>query len=172
MAATMRNTRTLTLILLVLANSVALTAVALAHEGEDHHDSAYDTAMESYLSIQTALAGDTIKGVADHANTIAKSTKELTADAKADKNTAAAKLLPGIKSASEALAKAKDIEAARAAFGDLSAGMVGYRKLVGGDGPKVAYCPMADKSWLQNGKKITNPYFGSKMLRCGKFVEK
>ncbi|MEA1952286.1 MAG: DUF3347 domain-containing protein, partial [Planctomycetota bacterium] len=35
-----------------------------------------------------------------------------------------------------------------------------------------AYCPMAFENkgaaWLQAGKTIANPYFGHKMLRCGK----
>lgn len=39
------------------------------------------------------------------------------------------------------------------------------------DGLKVAYCPMADKHWLQPGDRIANPYYGASMLRCGGFVE-
>jgi hypothetical protein len=39
----------------------------------------------------------------------------------------------------------------------------------------AAFCPMAfdDKGayWLTSGKEIRNPYFGSKMLKCGKIKE-
>ena len=34
---------------------------------------------------------------------------------------------------------------------------------------KLAYCPMADKPWLQKDKDIKNPYYGSAMLTCGSF---
>lgn len=36
------------------------------------------------------------------------------------------------------------------------------------------YCPMVPKGggdWLQTDQKLVNPYFGSKMLHCGKLVE-
>jgi hypothetical protein len=29
---------------------------------------------------------------------------------------------------------------------------------------------MAKKPWLQDSEEITNPYYGSKMLRCGDIV--
>lgn len=35
----------------------------------------------------------------------------------------------------------------------------------------VQYCPMAKKSWLSNVKAVKNPYYGSKMLTCGKVTE-
>lgn len=35
----------------------------------------------------------------------------------------------------------------------------------------VQYCPMAKKSWLSNNKAIKNPYYGNKMLTCGKVTE-
>lgn len=166
------NRMKLVLLGMVSALMLAGTAVAIAHEGEDHSASPYNEAMENYLAIQTALAGDSIKGIAGNAQEIIEATEALAADHKVAMNKEMAKLLPGITTAATAVTKAKDIKAARAAFGDLSAAMVSYRQLVGGEGPKVAYCPMADKSWLQNGKKITNPYFGLKMLHCGKFVGK
>jgi Cu(I)/Ag(I) efflux system membrane fusion protein len=49
-------------------------------------------------------------------------------------------------------------------------GLRGKRK-----GLVVAHCPMAFKGkgadWLQIGKEILNPYFGSSMLHCGSVVE-
>tara|TARA_R110000868_G_scaffold373368_2_gene637390 strand:+ start:52 stop:594 length:543 start_codon:yes stop_codon:yes gene_type:complete len=39
----------------------------------------------------------------------------------------------------------------------------------------LAYCPMANNNegayWLSNDKEITNPYFGTKMLKCGSVKE-
>jgi hypothetical protein len=37
--------------------------------------------------------------------------------------------------------------------------------------PQKAYCPMAEAGWLQHGERITNPYYGKSMLRCGQFQD-
>ena len=61
------------------------------------------------------------------------------------------------------LGEAKDIAAARTAFGDVSQALADYaQKTKSGFGPdvKLAYCPMADKPWLQKDKDIKNPYYG------------
>ena len=70
---------------------------------------------------------------------------------------------------SEALAKAKDLEAARAAFKSLSASLIQFvqgQKAAAGT-YHVAYCPMANASWLQTGTTIMNPYMGKSMVHCG-----
>jgi hypothetical protein len=115
-------------------------------------------ALDPYLQIQTALAGDSL----DSAKAAAKT---FTAQA--------GKLGPAFQkalSAAEAITAAADIKAARTAFGDLSDAvltMAGDGS--GGAGVRVAYCPMVKKSWLQKGSEIANPYYGSQMLRCGEF---
>ena len=62
----------------------------------------------------------------------------------------------------------------REKFGILSDAIVTYmegNKLNGGDGVKVAYCPMKQKPWMQKGDAIANPYYGDKsdMATCGSF---
>ena len=112
----------------------------------------------SYLEIQAALAADKLDGVAPAARRIA---------------TDAAALAGGdaIVKAARVVESAADVKAARAAFGDLSDAVIAAAK----EDPaamadvKVAYCPMAKKSWLQKGDKISNPYYGSSMLTCGEF---
>jgi hypothetical protein len=75
--------------------------------------------------------------------------------------------------AAQNLAESKDVEVQRTAFvrvtsaveqlmeGALSSGTI-YKQ----------YCPMAfgntGASWLSESKEIYNPYFGDKMLRCGR----
>jgi hypothetical protein len=39
-------------------------------------------------------------------------------------------------------------------------------------GMKVAYCPMAKRSWIQKEDAIRNPYYGKSMLTCGSFTKK
>ncbi len=150
---------------------------ALAHEKE-HSANTFDQMSESYLAIQTSLAGDTLDGIKDNAQIIKGLAAEMGKNfdnhmAGVEKMDGAAcrKLMPALASSAGKLAAAKDIKSARTAFGDLSGAMVEYRNMIPGEKPNVAYCPMVKKNWLQNGKKVSNPYFGSSMLRCGSIVE-
>ncbi|MBI5914611.1 MAG: efflux RND transporter periplasmic adaptor subunit [Bacteroidetes bacterium] len=82
--------------------------------------------------------------------------------------------------AMEALNKlmaSKDIEEARRHFKPLSGQMVALAKAFGpfDSTVYVQHCPMADNNtgadWLSLDKEIRNPYFGDKMLKCGKVTE-
>jgi len=56
----------------------------------------------------------------------------------------------------------------------LSEKMIGYQKELGEGGngqARVFVCDMTQKSWLQNDDEVRNPYFGPKMLRCGRRVQ-
>ncbi|NQT25472.1 efflux RND transporter periplasmic adaptor subunit [candidate division KSB1 bacterium] len=71
-----------------------------------------------------------------------------------------------------------DIEATRAAFNKISAQIIKTEKTFGHSGANTvhrAYCSMAfdntGAEWLQTDSTISNPYFGSKMLRCGEIKE-
>ncbi len=174
------------LITTALLLTVAVSAPAGAAEGGEHNHSShshgesgesFQAMIQDYLFIQTALAGDNINGVPERALSIEKNSLHLTRSfdpvkAGVDKEnvTELKKLLPRLTRAAAELAKTKDLEPTRTAFGNLSEFMIAYSGLVQGETPQVAYCPMAKKSWLQNGKKITNPYYGSSMLRCGSIV--
>jgi hypothetical protein len=114
--------------------------------------------LDPYLKLQTALAADSLPDAQAAARTLVEQ---------------AGRLGPALKIAGVAAGKvagAVDITAARAAFGDLSDAMLALTGgETGGAGVRIAYCPMAKKSWLQKGTEITNPYYGSQMLRCGEF---
>lgn len=75
------------------------------------------------------------------------------------------------------LAAATDIEGARKHFKPLSGQMVALAKAFGpfGETVFVQHCPMADNNtgadWLSLDEQILNPYFGDKMLKCGKVTE-
>ena len=47
--------------------------------------------------------------------------------------------------------------------------MIGYAREVGLGELRLAFCPMARKSWIQEDGFISNPYHGSEMLDCGSF---
>ncbi len=89
----------------------------------------------------------------------------------AEKATALEALVPALISAAEDLAQAGDLAAARDSFWALTEALVTYRELFGNDSLRVAYCPMAEKSWLQPDEEIGNPYYGQSMAGCGGFVD-
>lgn len=71
-----------------------------------------------------------------------------------------------------------DIEEQRSYFKPLSAQMIALAGSVKGFGSTlyIQHCPMADGNkgadWLSLQETIENPYFGDKMLRCGKVIDK
>ena len=116
--------------------------------------------VDPYLQVQAALASDKLEPVAMHAKAMNAVAATLGKDAEALAVTA------------KKLEDAKDIAAARTAFGELSAALVAYaektKSELGAD-VRVAYCPMVNKPWLQKDKEIKNPYYGAAMISCGSF---
>lgn len=114
--------------------------------------------VDAYLTAQTALTNDSVK--------------ELPAAAKAIETSATALGAAGepVIDGAKKLAGAKDLAAARTAFGELSDALVGYAEKSGVTLPAdihIAYCPMANKPWMQKGTAIKNPYYGTEMSTCG-----
>ena len=72
--------------------------------------------------------------------------------------------------------KGKELDEARNKFKSLSQSMVSYFKelhgrVKGAENIYVYYCPMAGASWLQEEEGTRNPYYGTKMLKCGSVKE-
>lgn len=76
-------------------------------------------------------------------------------------------------SAAEEIAQTGDVDAQRESFSDLTAAMEDVLEgaLSSGEIYKQ-YCPMAFEGkgdyWFSNSEDIFNPYFGEKMLKCGR----
>ncbi|MCB1032278.1 MAG: DUF3347 domain-containing protein [Acidobacteria bacterium] len=131
-----------------------------------------------YETVRRALLDDHLDGVAEAASSIGKSASELAEDFSAEAAGVPAEkvgelkpLLASISLASKELAQTEDLGAARKAFWALTEPLMKYRELAGSDDLRVAYCPMAGKSWLQPDGEIGNPYYGQSMATCGAFVE-
>lgn len=112
--------------------------------------------LDSYLAIGDQLANDKVDGVKAPADAIAAEAAKM-----GEKGTALAK-------AAKAMESPADLAAARKAFGPLSEAVIEATKDARGD-VKLAFCPMANASWLQKDATIRNPYYGSGMLTCGEF---
>jgi hypothetical protein len=118
--------------------------------------------VDAYLRIQEALVADRIDTIAVDGRAIVAAAAQLGAVA------------DPIRSAAAPFDAAHDISAARVAFGTLSDRMIAMvRSSKAGADPdlSVAYCPMAQKYWMQQGQAIQNPYYGRAMVDCGRVVK-
>lgn len=82
----------------------------------------------------------------------------------------------GLADAASKISTTDDLEAQRAAFKELTDKII--NNLKSNDTREavfVQYCPMAfdntGANWLSLSKEIRNPYFGDKMLKCGRVEE-
>src|SRR5882672_11845766 len=115
--------------------------------------------VDPYLRIQLALNADSLGDSRNDARSIGAEAAKFGASGAA------------IAAASGEFQKAADLSAARTAFARLGDAIMIYAQESGatiGDEIKVAYCPMAQKYWLQKGEKIQNPYYGKAMSDCGR----
>src|SRR5260221_10053358 len=108
--------------------------------------------LSSYVKISAALAADDLAAAQTAAATVAEH-----AGMSDSNKTIAPK--------ANAVAKAKDIDAARDAFKALSAAVEPLAK--GEKGYVVMNCPMMHADWVQTSKEVKNPYYGKMMLTCG-----
>ena len=82
-----------------------------------------------------------------------------------------------LREATDAVGGAGSLKAQRKAFEGLSAAVAELVRRYGAPGERSVrrfHCPMAFKrgaDWLQEGETTENPYFGSRMFRCGRQVE-
>jgi Cu(I)/Ag(I) efflux system membrane fusion protein len=114
------------------------------------------------MAIQVALAHDTLEGVAAQAKALAQAATALGPSA------------APLAAAATQLATKTDLAEARTAFGNVNETLIAYMKAQGLEPPsgvRIAYCPMADKHWVQKDGAVENPYYGSKMLACGDFTK-
>ncbi len=128
--------------------------------------------LDSYLVISEALAADKTDGIKEAAKKISGIASKLRADKKHAEHAEHIKQFSvKLNTASKMITGTKKIEDIRKAFKDLSEPMAMWVGWAKPEGIHVAHCSMAKGSWLQKGKTISNPYYGSKMLRCGEIKD-
>ena len=174
----------LSLLLTTLALAVATSALGASpaapqQEGAVQEEaSAFEQVLVHYEAARQALTNDSTEGVGGHGEEIGVVLAGLEADWSAERAGVAAEaagtaleLLPELRRAAEALAAADSLDTARDAFYALSKPLVRWRKAATGERPVVAYCAMAERSWLQPDGELGNPYHGRSMPRCGEVVD-
>lgn len=153
--------------ILAVILSIALP-VALQANSDAFKPQFVDTLIDPYLSIQKGLAGDDLPAAKAGAKNYLDAMKATPHKGEAHKEAS------DLSAPAKVIAETSDIKAAREAFLDLSKEVSSLVKHVGmtGDTPLyLAKCPMAFDNkggiWIQSGKTVDNPYYGSMMLRCG-----
>jgi hypothetical protein len=86
------------------------------------------------------------------------------------------KVMKNVTADSKAIAGTSDIKTQRIYFTSLSKKMYDLMKVAKFESPVYyQFCPMANDGkgahWLSKENAIKNPYYGSKMLKCGEVVE-
>jgi type IV secretory pathway protease TraF len=154
---------------------LALLAVTGAHAaprpgGVATFDQGMQAILGEYLSVQDALASDSLEGVAPAARKLAAAAQRLNVKAAGPHAKDFAALPKDLVASASALAAAKDLAAARQVFKELSRPMVQWASLTKPTHVQVVYCSMAEGKWLQTSPGVRNPYYGASMLRCGEVV--
>ena len=128
--------------------------------------------LDLYLALQTALAADDPETTAIESVALERALAELDSGLISDEGVRA------LTEAADAIVRTTDWDARRAAFSDLSNGMIELVRTCGNPGASSLHrmhCPMAldfeGATWLQIGEELRNPYFGAEMLRCGTVEE-
>ncbi|CAH0173795.1 hypothetical protein SRABI27_01084 [Pedobacter sp. Bi27] len=123
--------------------------------------------LQAYYEVKDAL-------ISSNANVAGTKATVLINAIKANEKTNTSKVLRDkILFDAEHIAESKDIEHQRDHFTSLSTDFYALVKAVKlSDKPVYyAYCPMKKSYWLSESEAIKNPYYGSKMLTCGKVAE-
>lgn len=172
----MKTYRHILIFVLTLVATAVLTAPAGATGASDDGSAAFHALLEPYEGARAALAKDRLGTAREHGSDLQRALDQLaeltpeSAGVSAEELPAVRALLPELETAAGELAMASDLEAARDAFYALTKPLVRWRQAAG-EGPKVAYCPMKKRSWLQPGDEIGNPYSGAEMSSCGEVVD-
>jgi mono/diheme cytochrome c family protein len=139
----------------VTAGQAAQTTVAPAS------DMNLTPLIDAYLRMQQALHGDSVAGLGEYARAAAAAAATLGSRGES------------IRLATGAFHSAGDVKAARTAFGQLGDAIMRVAKEVNAplsDDVEVAYCPMAQKYWLQKAATVQNPFYGQAMPQCGRIT--
>jgi Cu(I)/Ag(I) efflux system membrane fusion protein len=132
--------------------------------------------LSGYFKIWRALGSDSLKGIPEARTELLSAldaaAKAPPADLGAGDRDRRARMLAAARKAAAAL-DASALKKARDGFGALSGEL---RKLVEAFPAEasayVVYCDMAKRSWLQDGPKVLNPYYGASMAGCGTVVRR
>jgi Cu(I)/Ag(I) efflux system membrane fusion protein len=149
----------------------ALLPILAGAAGASEFDRAMEPILAEYLKIQEALAADETEGIEVAVGAIEDLAKTLEPGTANGEHVEHYRNIPeNLLAACGKLGGAHDIASIREAFKDLSKPISMWVTMAEPEDMSVMYCSMAKAGWVQRGSEVTNPYYGSEMLRCGEKV--
>lgn len=137
-----------------------------------------DYITEHYLELQRLLASDRTADVALHALGLASASEELARHLRDPDVALSSEVAEAIEKLRTAALKTTgtSIDADRVSFVDLSAAMRTLLDYLRPDEKRwprlfIYHCPMTKGDWVQATDDMANPYYGFKMLKCGKLQD-
>jgi len=109
----------------------------------------------AYIKVSEALANDDLTGAIDASEDLGL-WAECSGEKELDQSVAD-------------LERSRNLTEARIAFREISKEVILLARWI--PGHHVMTCPMAKADWIQIESEVSNPYYGSKMLRCGRIKE-
>jgi len=137
----------------------------------DAQESKATAIVDEYLSIKNALVADNTDGAAEAGGKLVAALDSFDASSFSDtEQTELKDIMVDAKEHAEHIAKSP-MEHQREHFKALSKDVTDMVAITGADQKLYEqFCPMYDKgsAWLSASSEVKNPYYGSKMLTCGK----
>lgn len=134
--------------------------------------------LNNYLELKNALVSDNFSEAKNKISEVENSIDNVEASQfSPEKGTIWSNIQQELQRELDILASAENIDEIRNNFDEFSATMIRMLKLFRPNEAEiyVQHCPMADNDkgahWISASAEIKNPYFGSKMLKCGSVTE-
>lgn len=171
--------KTIKFILLITTISAGMISCSNANSTKADQKTSTDVQVAEKPVFETALFNEVFQSYLIMKDAMVKTDAFATKDAAVifNQKLIAFKAKKQLLSLSQKLATETDMEKQRNLFLNVSIMMIELtktQKLKSG-AAYVAYCPMADNDnggfWLTDENAIRNPYFGDKMMKCGKIKE-
>lgn len=160
------------------------TAQGHDHAGHTHaaqqpstegHPDALTPVFEAYFQLKDALvASDAAKAMAAAQRLDAAIRAVDMGGLAADVHTVWMEVMEPLANTATAISTAKDVEAQRKAFAELTEPMLALVRTRSGPTPiHLDHCPMYEggSDWLSRDKAIRNPFYGAQMMTCGSVKE-
>ncbi|WP_372365442.1 efflux RND transporter periplasmic adaptor subunit [Candidatus Uabimicrobium sp. HlEnr_7] len=132
--------------------------------------------IKAYLSMGNIMAKDKVESLHEYKKTMIRSLAKININKMVKDTKTREKIRPQLVALRQVLMEmhGHDIKQLRRDYFDISNALIAYIKEFGhlySTPLHVVHCPMyrydMGGSWLQDNKRVNNPYFGSEMLRCG-----
>lgn len=155
-------------------NSMEMTST---HMNESIDLSPMEAIFENYFDLKDELVKSDAKSTSEKAKRLMNVINMVKMqELKSDVHTVWMKVMNDLKSDTDKIANATNIEKQRASFITLSENMYQLMKVSKIETPiYFQHCPMANDgkgaNWLSKENQVKNPYYGSKMMSCGKTIE-